>query len=225
MLDHERIRAWVLDLDDTLYLERNYVLSGFAAVGEWLAEARGIPGFGAAAVARFERGARGNIFDLAFADLGVQCGESIVAELVSRYRTHRPQISLTDDAERFLGRLTRSRKVAIISDGPLDSQIRKVQALALDTVAFPIVLTDRWGPGFSKPHERAFLEVQETLGCAASECVYVGDNPAKDFTAPRALGWQTLRVRRPEALHSGVATRRGAVTYEVASFDELPAGI
>ena len=35
--------SWVVtfDLDDTLYLERDFVRSGFAAVGAWLATERG----------------------------------------------------------------------------------------------------------------------------------------------------------------------------------------
>jgi putative hydrolase of the HAD superfamily len=34
--------------------------------------------------------------------------------------------------------------------------------------------------------------------------VYVADNPAKDFVAPRALGWATVRVRRAGSLHQRV---------------------
>ena len=152
-----------------------------------------IPG-SAPASSRFERGARGNIFDLAFADLGVQCGrEHQLAELVESvsyapasnltYRRRRAFPWSTDTQSQSRDNLRRAARLA-------DTQ--RYRRSRSDTVAFPIVLTDRWGPGFSKPHERAFLEVQVTLGCAASECVYVGSNPAKDFTAPRALSWQTL---------------------------------
>ena len=30
---------------------------------------------------------------------------------------------------------------------------------------------------------------------------FLADNPAKDFQAPDALGWRTLRIRRPGGLH------------------------
>jgi len=30
---------------------------------------------------------------------------------------------------------------------------------------------------------------------------YVADNPLKDFAGPGALGWLTVRVRRPDGLH------------------------
>ena len=35
----------VFDIDDTLYLERDYVLSGFAAVGPWARDWLAIPDF------------------------------------------------------------------------------------------------------------------------------------------------------------------------------------
>jgi len=54
---------YVLDIDDTLYLERDYVRSGFCAVGRWLAEHQNVEDFFERAWALFEAGARGNIFD------------------------------------------------------------------------------------------------------------------------------------------------------------------
>jgi FMN phosphatase YigB (HAD superfamily) len=37
----------------------------------------------------------------------------------------------------------------------------------------------------------------ERLGVAARDAAYVGDDLAKDFAAPRALGMRTVRVARP----------------------------
>ena len=59
------------DLDDTLYLERDFVRSGFAAVGAWLATERGVRGFEACAWRLFEAGRRGDIFDRVLPRLGV----------------------------------------------------------------------------------------------------------------------------------------------------------
>ena len=43
------IHTLVFDLDDTLYLEREYALSGFRAVGDWLRQTRGLIDFEARA--------------------------------------------------------------------------------------------------------------------------------------------------------------------------------
>ena len=51
-------RVIVFDLDDTLYLERDYVLSGLGAVGRWARNALGIDGLGEMMRARFEAGWR-----------------------------------------------------------------------------------------------------------------------------------------------------------------------
>ena len=57
------IRCVVFDLDDTLYLERDYVRSGFFAVGRYLEERHDLQGFESAAWQEFEAGRRGDIFD------------------------------------------------------------------------------------------------------------------------------------------------------------------
>jgi putative hydrolase of the HAD superfamily len=38
-------------------------------------------------------------------------------------------------------------------------------------------------------------------GSAAERCVYIGDNPAKDFYGARRLGWFTVQVRRPDGIY------------------------
>ena len=55
----------------------------------------------------------------------------------------------------------------------------------------------------------------------AAECVYVADNPTKDFAAPRALGWHTVRIRRPGGLHAGLAHSPHEVDHEITSLTEL----
>ena len=47
-------------------------------------------------------------------------------------------------------------------------------------------------------------------GTGGAHCAYLGDNPRKDFTAPRRLGWRTARVRRAEGEHASVAGSGGA---------------
>ena len=90
------------------------------------------------------------------------------------------------------------------------AQQRKVVALALDAWFDPILLTDRWGRDYWKPHERAFREVEALTGSGGATCAYLGDNPQKDFAAPSRLGWRTVRVRRPGGEHASVEGDGGA---------------
>lgn len=61
----------VFDLDDTLYLERDFAFSGYRHLDHWVAAQTGITGFGAACRALFEAGERRHVFDRACAQLGL----------------------------------------------------------------------------------------------------------------------------------------------------------
>lgn len=204
-------RGVVLDLDDTLYLERDYVRSGFAAVGHHLAEISDVRADSVAAHLwnRFMSGERGRHFDELVASDPALRDRVSVAELVDVYRHHTPDIELLPGTRELLDELRSSgRPTGVISDGALASQSAKVQALGLgELVDGPVVLTDEWGRASWKPHPRAFLHVQQAWDLPPAEMVYVGDNPHKDFDAPRALGWACVRLRMPGQLHHEVADR------------------
>jgi putative hydrolase of the HAD superfamily len=214
------VDAIVLDIDDTLYLERDYVRSGFDAVDRWARHELGIEDFGPRAWAWFEAGQRDTIFDQVLRDCGRPADDAVVTELVARYRTHSPSISLVPDARAALERWTGTVEMAAVTDGPVSSQQAKSRALELDRWIAPVVYTAELGHGLGKPHPAAFELVQESLGVDGKRCVYVADNPAKDFEGPKALGWRTVRVRRHLGLHAD-APSGSDVDHEVTSLDEL----
>src|ERR1700685_30939 len=190
----------VFDVDDTLYLERDYVRSGFHAAGVWAEKELGVPDFSERALREFQCGARGDIFDRVLASYGLS---DIVAvgQLVHAYRSHVPSLTLLPDASQCLSVLRPHCHLAIITDGAVDSQQNKVHALGLTQKVDLIVLTGEWGAEFSKPNPRSFEYVQQQLTVSPDYCIYVGDNPSKDFVTPRGLGWRTVRVRREGGLH------------------------
>jgi putative hydrolase of the HAD superfamily len=192
----------VFDLDDTLYLERDYVRSGFEHVGIYAEKELGIPNFAECAWSLFLAGHRGTTFDKVFQELKIDGERSKVEHLISQYRSHSPDIRLLPDALLCINALHQRVRLAIISDGPLEAQRNKVDALQLKEWFDPILLTAELGRGYAKPCASAFRLVQEKFGFDASHFYYVADNPTKDFIAPRKLGWKTIRVRRKEGLHA-----------------------
>lgn len=199
-----RIRCVVFDIDDTLYLERDYARSGFQSVGEWVRTNLGIPDFADLAWRALEDGVRGSVFDVVLKERGVEPTPEVVGRLVAVYRTHDPSIELTPDARYCLDALSERHAMAVVTDGPIDSQRAKARALHLDRWIDPILFTAELGPDYVKPLPRGFQMVEEVTGCSAGECVYVADNPSKDFTGPKSLGWRTIRVRRREGLHYAI---------------------
>ncbi|MEX0586944.1 MAG: HAD family hydrolase [Pirellulales bacterium] len=197
-----RIECVVFDIDDTLYLERDYVRSGFAAVGRWAAAQLGVNDFLDRAWARFEKGSRHTVFNQVLAECGIEATPDLVELLVTLYRAHRPQIELLPDALAALESLSGRVQLAVLSDGPLESQQAKSDALGLARWCAPIVLTASLGPGYDKPHQLPFTMIEQASSCRGRSCIYVADNPAKDFFAPAALGWHTARVRRLQGLRA-----------------------
>ena len=189
----------VLDVDDTLYLEREYAVSGFRAAGRWASEWLSIPDFDIRCRNLLERGRRGNIFDLALHECGREAPPALIAGLVAIYQAPQPTIGVADDAAIALHKIRARWPIAIISDGPVASQSLKCDALGLTSWANSIVLTGMMGEEFRKPFPGAFKLVASRI--PARQFVYVADNPDKDFAAPQQLGWHTVRIRREGGLH------------------------
>jgi len=213
------IRAWVLDVDDTVYLERDYVQSGFNAVGDFVERIHGVSGYGAICWSLFQSGVRGQVFDQASAVLGAVTNAIPVADLVGVYRSHRPTISCDETTIKVLKILKETSELAIITGGPEEAQRQKVAALGLSAICEKIVFAGARGSEFDKPHPWAWQEIEEKTGFQGTDLIYVGDNPNKDFQAPLKLGWRTIRIRLKESLHESLPTPQGVI--EVNSIDEI----
>jgi hypothetical protein len=101
----------VLDLDDNVFSERQYAVSGFKAVGDFVQRQFGIRGFAETSIALFESGVRGKVFDRACLELKLPTSETLISALVQIYRAHWPSIELFADARAFL----RSLEGAVLS--------------------------------------------------------------------------------------------------------------
>ena len=219
-----QLRLIVFDLDDTLYPEGDYVGSGFEAVAQaFHAELR--PTFDLAARMKhvFESGNRGRVFDTVLADLHLPPDQALVQRMVDVYRNHQPRIRLFADADAALDRLASCFKLALLSDGYLAAQQRKVGALGLPQRLDRVVLTDELGRDYWKPDPRAFQRLASSLELSGLQCAYVADNPSKDFVAPNQLGWRSVMVRRPGALYADLpAPAEGQPQVVIDSLDRLP---
>jgi putative hydrolase of the HAD superfamily len=200
------------DLDDTLYPEREFVHSGFAAVAQHLDDLGIIEAesFFSTATSLFIAGVRGNIFDLVLERLAVDFPAARLGELVRVYREHQPRIRPFADSPKLLQLLKDNGVVlALISDGPWHTQQNKLRALGLEAHFDHLVFTGALGDDWGKPSPRAFQEVMERSGVRAPACVYVADNPGKDFVGPNRLGWHTIRVREASGLYGDASPPPG----------------
>ncbi|MBU2532977.1 MAG: HAD family hydrolase, partial [Alphaproteobacteria bacterium] len=180
-------------------------------------------GLGDACWRRFLAGDRTKIFDHALVELGLDPDRSLVAELVEAYRSHAPSIKLQPDSARYFERHA-GQVFAVITDGPVATQRSKIDALGLAPVLGHIVCSDQWGIGYRKPHPRPYLSVEAWSGVAPGALVYVADNPIKDFKTPKARGWLTVQIARPDRVHKFAAPDESHRPHLIVeTLDELDA--
>lgn len=219
------IRGVVFDLDDTLYLERDYVRSGFLFIAEILSKRINTSEKEIFSYlwGLFLQGVRGKTFDQCLRRFSIRQGEVTVEELVTAYREHVPAIKMFPLLEKWLRQNQKKFYLGIISDGPLKSQQAKVRSLGVKEIISDIILTDTWGKEFWKPNPYSFTKLMEQWGLKADELVYVGDNPEKDFLAPKRMGWRTIRLKLQGQINYAKKplTAAAASDYEVFSLGEL----
>lgn len=196
------IQAYVFDLDDTLILEEDYLKSGFLHVDKFLRENHSITGFYEKSMALHDSGFKGYVINETLKQLRVSNEEEMLIIAYHEYRNHFPQIELQEDARQLLSHL-RARRIptGVISDGPLNSQLNKVRAADIERWVDKVILTDRYGRDFWKPHPRAYMEMEEYFAKAPQSFVYIADNPLKDFITPKQRGWFTVQIRRKGGLY------------------------
>lgn len=191
------ISAFLVDLDDTLASEHDYVLSGYRAVAACLAEETGADGAAILARLRYEFLKFGRIraFDRLYKHFGWTQGGNApsIPDLVTVYREHRPSLAFYDGAEAALARLREIAPVAIVTDGAEAMQSRKAQALGLGDKSDAVILCD--AVGAAKPDPAGYYAALRALGADAASAVVIGDDPFHDLEAARRLGARAIRVR------------------------------
>lgn len=189
-LDYHNIVP-VFDLDDTLYPERDYALSGYRAIEMSIADRRGHEPDGSIASLMLNALDTGSNPMDALMQSGL-AGDMTLDEAISIYRQHTPVLTLPTDSLNTLSELT-SRGICcgIITEGDTSRQMAKIRALGLDRYIAPdcICISQKYGCTKEQPTMFAHFVHQFP---EARAFAYIGDNPAKDFSTPAAMGWATI---------------------------------
>ena len=215
----------VFDLDDTLLDHRGSVQRALTA---WLPTLGLQPGPAASAAwfaAEERHFARWRAGEVTFAEQRrARLREILPAEvlppldedvdlLFADYAVHYEAAwRLFPDALPCLRRLhSAGTPVAVLTNGLVDQQGRKVVATGLTDLVGPVFTAE--GIGAAKPHPEAFAAVSTTLAVEPARTVYVGDSYTVDYVGARAAGWQAILLDRLGTAPSTVDP--------IASLDEL----
>ena len=213
--------AVVFDLDDTLYLERDFFLGGFIAVAGELAR-RGVaqPQDLSTLLMDMHLQDREGVLDRAASLFGFP--PTWVPELVSAFRHHRPQIRLADEVPDVLRSLrAQSIRVGVVTDGFRDVQRRKVSSLGLRPFVDTVVIADDHGRMYWKPHPSSLHRCMGQLGSKADTTIFVGDNPERDIRGARNAGVAVVRIRRPGAYFADAPSEGDRADQEISDLTEL----
>ncbi|MCM1086931.1 MAG: ATP-grasp domain-containing protein [Muribaculaceae bacterium] len=197
------VKGVIFDLDDTLYSEKQYIRSGYHAVAKYLDDE-------AAEDRLWEHFLEGkNAIDELLRESGCLDKKPKCLEI---YREHMPELTLYQGVSNLIQRLKAAGiRVGIITDGRISGQKNKIAALGLDNLVEDIIITDEiGGEQFRKPNDIAFRIMQGRWRLPYSEMVYVGDNPGKDFQAPRQLGMKSIYFDNADGLYGQEAVTENA---------------
>lgn len=191
------LKVILFDLDDTLYGEKEYVKSGYAAVAQLLPNIEHV------------REKLWNAFEEKKSAIDeLLCSENIYSEKLKKkcletYRLHNPNIHLYDGVADMLTRLCkRGLFLGMITDGRPEGQRLKIKVLGLEKYFKKIIITDELGGvEYRKPNSKAFEIMKAYFDVLYNQMLYVADNPNKDFIAPQKLGMKCLFFRNQNGIY------------------------
>ena len=106
---------------------------------------------------------------------------------------------------------------AILTNGSVEYQMRKINALCLKDYAQPIIVAIT--TGYEKPNAIPFLEIAKQLDVAPAEMIYVGDNPINDIAGARSAGILPIWFRSVDIWNNDLPP----APYSIKRLSELPA--
>jgi putative hydrolase of the HAD superfamily len=216
-------RALVFDLDDTLYVENDFLKSGYRAVAKHLAE-KGCCSFETAFSIMLEvLGVRGR--HMVFPSLLESFPDACLSmqELIDTYRQHTPTIQLCPGYSQLLRQLGRQYSLGIITDGLPSVQERKIRALGLRSIVNKIIYTWEYGPEKQKPHPLSFSLMLESLAADPGSTLFIGDNPEKDCSGAHGVGMKFAQIQNAPS-HGGqfIAAAREEPEFIIETLFDLP---
>jgi FMN phosphatase YigB (HAD superfamily) len=213
----------VVDLDDTLFPQADYLAGAAAAVGRAAGE-RGLDGDAVhdALAAELTAGSdTGGTIDRALLAAGVPAAQVTehVPALVAAFTGHRPdRLSPYPGVPGALRALAAAAPLGCLTDGNPVIQEAKLAATGLDRLLPAVVVTDALGGRAArKPAPGGLLALAGRMGVPADRLLVIGDRPAKDVAVAAAVGARAVRVRQGEHAAAPDRPEAWAVT------DDFPA--
>jgi putative hydrolase of the HAD superfamily len=197
------VKAVIFGLDDTLYSEREYIMSGFRAVARYVHNIYGVDILNDL-IEVYQAGEHADVVGCTLRRRFKSVEENVIRNVIHVLLGHQPRIRLFQDAKLALALLSRKHiMMAAVTVGQSGAQRRKVEALGLDTWLDTITHTAELlaSSELDQALPDAFAITGLLLNVDPQEMIFVGDNPMVDFAIPKRMGIATVRIRRAQGSH------------------------
>lgn len=174
----------VLDLDDTLYAEIDFLKSAYTFIANTID-----PGNTELYSLMIEKYFNHeDVFNFVASTYNTD-----KTSLLNYYRFHKPLIELYSGVEPFLKDKFNNYNIALVTDGRSLTQRNKIEALGIERFLSTIIISEELGS--EKPNAENF---QQAIASFNNKRVYyIGDNIKKDFVTPNKMGWTTICLIDP----------------------------
>jgi putative hydrolase of the HAD superfamily len=217
------IDSVVFDLDDTVILENDFIESAFNEISHYINQNYQLDQSSVyKELLNLHRENVKNVFDRFLQQHNFP--PEIVNVMIKIYKNHSPNLAIIPDVRPVLDKLKNyGKKLAVITDGDVGTQKRKLQAIKAETFFDVIIVTDEYGIQNRKPAAFPYVKCLHELGVNDfTKAVYVGDNVAKDFITAKRLGMLTVQIERKEGLYKQLdLSKEYHAHYKIESMPQL----
>lgn len=179
----------LLDLDDTMFDELQYVKSGFVSVAKYISRNSNFTQdiILSQMMYQFYKYGRNGIFNRVTSYF--KLGSMSIPDIVNIYRNHDPEIELLAGVTEACADIESIVPIVIITDGLSSVQRKKVAALGID---IPVLYCMDFNS--PKPAVNAYSHALKMLSIRPEDALVIGDDPYCDIVAAHNLGSDSCRI-------------------------------
>jgi len=171
----------IFDLDDTLYNEESFFLSGIQNVAIFLSYKFKLNKnlLNNYMMNYFKKNGRNKIFNQTLKYFKIYTIKNLNL-CIQIYRYSNRKIYLNNDSK-FILNFLKNKNLYLVTDGNKNVQKMKIKLLNLNKYFKKIFITHNYGIHNSKPSIFCFKKICQLENTTFNNLVYIGDNPSKDF--------------------------------------------
>jgi len=217
------IEVVLFDLDDTLYYEKQFCLSGLNTVSKYVSREISI-NWNKTYYDLIEllKNSRKYVFNRLCNKYKLD-EKSYLNKMIEIYRFHDPNITLKKGVKCILNDLEKTGfSMGIITDGYRITQWKKIDALGISSLMEFIHINDEYHKDEWKPCSISFKKALDFFNVQPDSMLYIGDNWEKDFLGAKELNIITVGIKDKDNLnYEKIKRNRVQPDYVIEDLSEL----